>query len=224
MRLPDQLDGNALPKEHQHVRETQQGYGDGPGIISDSSECETICGPLLNYQRMSEEGGKTFWHGSVLLVTKPGMKLPQLELESLGAYAGNSSRSRPSKQTVDGLKLYADPDKTFWRFNIQLPLAEEETKWQYTIPNVYFMSNVSKDKSRQFIVPAVSESMRIMFHSCNGFSVGTDEDFWSGTNTTTLALKSLTHVVRSCAMARRSPYARATTFPRHDRRRRSDLQ
>lgn len=30
------------------------------------------------------------------------------------------------------------------------------------------------------MVPAAQDSMRIMFHSCNGFSVGTDEDFWSG--------------------------------------------
>ena len=132
---------------------------------------------------MSERGSNVVWHGSVLLVTKPGQKLPQLELESLGAYSGGkSSAGRPSKQLVDGLKLYADPDKTFWRFNLQLPLSDVQTTWQYTMPNVYFMSSVSKDKSRHFVVPAASESMRIMFHSCNGFSVGTDEDFWSGMN------------------------------------------
>ena len=177
----DQFDGNSLPKEHQHVVETQQGHGDGPGIVSNSSELETICGPLLNYQHMSEEGGNVVWHGSVLLVTKPGQKLPQLELESLGAYdRGKSSAGNPGKQLVDGLKLYADPDKTFWRFNLQLPLSGVQTTWQYTMPNVYFMSSVSKEKSRRFVVPAASESMRIMFHSCNGFSVGTDEDFWSG--------------------------------------------
>jgi hypothetical protein len=130
---------------------------------------------------MSEESGTVFWHGSVLLVTKPGQELPQLELESLGAWeGGSSSASKPRKQLIDGLKLYADPDKTFWRFNLQLALSDAQTKWQYTIPNVYFMSSVSKDKSRQFVVPSANESMRIMFHSCNGFSVGTDEDFWSG--------------------------------------------
>lgn len=130
---------------------------------------------------MSEEGGTVIWHGTVLLVTKPGQKLPQLELESLGSYRGESNATtRPKKQRVEGLKLYADPDKTFWRFTLQLPLADVETQWQYTMPNVYFMSSVSKEQSRQFVVPAATESMRIMFHSCNGFSVGTDEDFWSG--------------------------------------------
>lgn len=181
----DQLDGNSLPKGYQHVVETQQGPGDGPQMISNSSELETICGPLLNYQHMSEENGNVVWHGSVLLVTKPGENLPQLELESLGAYnGGKSSAGNPGKQLVDGLKLFADPDKTFWRFNLQLPLSDVQATWQYTIPNVYFMSSVSKEKSRRFVVPAASESMRIMFHSCNGFSVGTDEDFWSGMNDT----------------------------------------
>ena len=173
MRRTDQLDGNTLPKEYHHVAETQQGYGNGPQVISTNRELEILCGPLLNYQRMSEEDSSVIWHGTVLLVTKPGQKLPQLQLVPLAGRGG--------KKLVDGLKLYADPDKTFWRFSLQVPLTGAEAKWQYTIPNVHFLSNVSKDPSRVFTVPAATESMRIMFHSCNGFSVGTDEDFWSGT-------------------------------------------
>lgn len=37
-----------------------------------------------------------------------------------------------------------------------------------------------KQSTRVFYVPSDTESMRVMFHSCNGFSVGTDEDAWSG--------------------------------------------
>lgn len=177
-----QLDGAALPKEYDHVMETQEGHGEGPKIISASNELETLCGPLLNYQRMSEDNGQVQWHGSVLIVTKPGQALPQLELQSLGAYDDNSEpAARTRKQMVDGLKLYADPDKTFWRFTIVVPLSEAQTRWQYSLPNVHFLSSVSKERSREFVVPPANESMRIMFHSCNGFSVGTDEDFWSGT-------------------------------------------
>ncbi|KAI5805412.1 hypothetical protein DFH27DRAFT_369783 [Peziza echinospora] len=33
---------------------------------------------------------------------------------------------------------------------------------------------------RTFYVPAAAATMRILFHSCNGFSVGTKEDEWSG--------------------------------------------
>ena len=130
---------------------------------------------------MREQGGTVSWHGEVVIVTKHGEKLPQLELQSLGAYDGRSGpATNARKQLGDGLKLYADPDKTFWRFSLTVPLSEDETKWQYTLPNCHFLSSVSKDRSRHFVVPSVQESMRIMFHSCNGFSVGTDEDFWSG--------------------------------------------
>ncbi|KAJ4295874.1 hypothetical protein N0V88_004576 [Collariella sp. IMI 366227] len=38
----------------------------------------------------------------------------------------------------------------------------------------------TKPRVNSFFVPAVEESMRIMFHSCNGFSVGTDEEAYSG--------------------------------------------
>lgn len=163
--------------------ETPDGYGTGPNGVSTSSEIEVLCGPLLNYQRMSEEGADVFWHGSVLLVTKLSEKRPQLELQPIGPVEGGragASSHEEQKQVVDGLKLYADPNKTFWRLSLRLPLAEVETKWQYTLPDVQFLKEVNKSRSREFIVPASTESMRIMFHSCNGFSVGTDEDFWSG--------------------------------------------
>jgi hypothetical protein len=171
-----------VPEGYEHVFETQQGWGEGPKVMSMSEDLEIICGPLINYQRMSSEGNQVFWHGSVLIVTKPGQKLPQLELHALGPWDNKrSSTGSMPKLYVDGLKLYADTDKTFWRFTIRIPFADVEQRWQYTIPRAKWLSNVSnKTESREFIVPAVTDSFRIMFHSCNGFSVGTDEDFWSG--------------------------------------------
>jgi hypothetical protein len=129
---------------------------------------------------MSEEGRDVFWHGSVLLVTKPGQKIPTVEVNPLGAVDANRKVKSSARQTVEGVKLFSDPNKTFWRFTLRLPLVEAEARWRYSIPNLRFLSEVSKDPSREFVVPASTESMRIMFHSCNGFSVGTDEDFWSG--------------------------------------------
>lgn len=176
-----QTDGSAQAREVHHTNEAQEGYGDGPEITTTSDELEIICGPLINYQRLSEENGQSEWHGSVLIVTKLGPKLPQLELQSLGAWDDSSAPVGNNKrQLVDGLKLYADPDKTFWRFTIVVPLSDVQTKWQYSIPAAHFLSSVSKEKERVFVVPSKNESMRLMFHSCNGFSVGTDEDFWSG--------------------------------------------
>jgi hypothetical protein len=177
-----QTDGQVASRDDRlYVSESQEGYGTGPDVTNSSDAFEVLCGPLLNYQRMSEENSSAaYWHGSVLLVTKPNLKIPSLELKSLGAWDASINVKTSQAQLVDALKLYSDPNKTFWRFTLRLPLVEAEAKWQYSIPNMHFLSDVSKDPSREFVVPSIAESMRIMFHSCNGFSVGTDEDFWSG--------------------------------------------
>jgi PhoD related phosphatase len=145
-----------------------------------------MCGPILNYLCMTYENERAYWHGSVLLVTEAGQKHPKLELKPLGPAAkmdtGKSeSFAGTQGEVIDGLKLYADPKKAFWRFSLKVPLdADAEMRWLYTIPNMKMISEVSTSPSREFFVPAANQSMRLMFHSCNGFSVGTDIDFWSG--------------------------------------------
>lgn len=171
----------------QNEQDEIQGVGTGPQVVSTINELEVICGPLLNYKRMSSGSSSSpTWHGSVLIVTKPGHIHPELLLRSLGAVTpdqdtnGSSSGSR--QQTFKGEKLYEDPNKAFWRFVIDLPLQPFEARWEYHIPNLVEKSEKEAEKkARQiFAVPSISQSMRIMFHSCNGFSVGTDVDAWSG--------------------------------------------
>ncbi|KAI2472117.1 hypothetical protein F4781DRAFT_30064 [Annulohypoxylon bovei var. microspora] len=173
---------------------------------------EVVCGPLLNYRRMEERT----WYGSVLVVTKGGGKTqhfqPYLSLGRVEVASGQQgllnegsavngkregSRAVPSNHGTDiaGICLYSDPRCTFWSFPITCDIADTETKWAYSIADVHYKSE-TKPKTNYFFIPAVDESMRIMFHSCNGFSVGTDEEAWSG-----LALWN--DVIRSHA---KSPY------------------
>lgn len=177
---------NDIPAVHEYVTGIPNGYGSGPGVTSTSDDIEVICGPLLNYLRMTYEAGRATWHGTVLLVIKPGQRHPRLELIPVGRAAEeNGAQSNwgadAQGEVTDGLKLYADPQKAFWRFSLKVPLEpSSEARWQYTIPNMKMMSGASRNRSRVFVVPAADQSMRLMFHSCNGFSVGTDIDFWSG--------------------------------------------
>ncbi|KAK4132606.1 hypothetical protein BT67DRAFT_385401 [Trichocladium antarcticum] len=131
---------------------------------------EIVCGPLLNYRRM--EG--TRWVGSVLVVTAGGGRtqpiVPMLDLRR----AGGGSRS-----SVQGFCLYSDRRNTFWRFDLEVEMAAVEARWEYELPELRLASS-TKPRVNSFFVPAVDQAMRIMFHSCNGFSVGTDEDAWSG--------------------------------------------
>lgn len=96
------------------------GVGRGPQVVSKTDSKETLCGPLLNYKRMSDTATKTpLWHGSVLLVTTPGQRAPQLQLRSLGpvrsrgnatmaATNGNLDGNKARSRTFGGEKLYED--------------------------------------------------------------------------------------------------------------------
>ncbi|KXL48116.1 hypothetical protein M433DRAFT_142140 [Acidomyces richmondensis BFW] len=162
------------------------GIGTGPQVVSTSSTVEILCGPLLNYKHMSGEHTENpLWHGSVLIVTTPGRSPDNLQLTCQGLM-GNTCMPNGDSVSLDryfpGVKLFEDPRKAFWRFNIELPFLEQEAIWTYHVPQMVAAKSerYGLDKPKKFFVPSKHESMRIMFHSCNGFSVGTDEDAWSG--------------------------------------------
>ncbi|QSZ28820.1 hypothetical protein DSL72_003325 [Monilinia vaccinii-corymbosi] len=100
--------------------------------------------------------------------------------DNIPIHGGQPSFSSNSEEAkIRGVKLYADLANTFWRFHLQVPMQQEEIQYEYTIPGLVFAEGGKTDR-QNFFIPAVTESMRIMFHSCNGFSVGTDEDAFSG--------------------------------------------
>ncbi|KAH8808371.1 hypothetical protein F5884DRAFT_367013 [Xylogone sp. PMI_703] len=161
---------------------------------------EVKCGPLLNFRRMEDN----IWYGSVLVVTVThdidGSKAPELSLKAAPISqqleygqehelsGGNAETARANgtlnghgawETRVRGVKLYADHANTFWRFVLEIPIHEEELEVSYSIAGLRFVNSKKTDRN-SFYIPAISESMRIMFHSCNGFSVGTDEEAWSG--------------------------------------------
>jgi hypothetical protein len=139
-------------------------------------ELDIICGPLINYKHLSDElSNSPRWHGSVLIVTKPDQAQPELVLRSLGAIGEQGqTQSSSEDRRFPGEKLYHDSHKAFFRFLIDVPVQDFEANWEYSFTQ---SSNASPNT---FTVPSKQQSMRILFHSCNGFSIGTDEDAWSG--------------------------------------------
>lgn len=61
---------------------------------------------------------------------------------------------------------------SFWRFNVELSLAEFSQIARYSINN--------GAKANEFILPAISETMNVVFHSCNGFSLSVDPADFNG--------------------------------------------
>ncbi|KAI9747145.1 MAG: hypothetical protein M1815_004562, partial [Lichina confinis] len=161
---------------------------------------EVLCGPLLNYRHMTEEETETpVWHGSVLLVTKPGGTPPQLTLRFAGHVDGHANNgpaqvdglSAPGEvghegtaapSTIAGIKLYSDPSRAFWRVDVPVPLRSVEARWHYEISNAVPTAGLDTKPGavKTFVVPSKHQSMRVMFQSCNGFSVGADVEAWSG--------------------------------------------
>ena len=76
-------------------------------------------------------------------------------------------------QEVRGARLFGDPDRdvTFWRFNIEVELQDQQQHIAYRI---------NRGPAIGFWVPARGETMNIMFHSCNGFSLSVNPDNFSG--------------------------------------------
>lgn len=174
------------------------GHTDGDGRPQDApedgrgAEAEDgkliVCGPLLNYRHM--EDGR--WHGSVLVVIKGGgtevLFQPSLiirrvgvanELPSTTEQANGAADDKDGGSRVESQRLYSDSRNTFWSFDIIVPMEGVEVKYEYFIPELRYSTDY-KPKVNSFFIPATNESMRLMFHSCNGFSVGTDEEAWSG--------------------------------------------
>lgn len=169
-------------------QQPHQAPEDGRGELNDGKEI--VCGPLLNYRRMDQGN----WIGSVLVVVKGGgerqLFKPTLVLRSANAVkqlatGTNGVTDTPANGTssddslIESTCLYSDARNTFWQFDIVVPMGPEERQFEYEVPDMRYSTDY-KPRLNRFFIPATTESMRIMFHSCNGFSVGTDEDAWSG--------------------------------------------
>ncbi|KAI9813112.1 MAG: hypothetical protein M1827_004332 [Pycnora praestabilis] len=72
---------------------------------------------------------------------------------------------------VKGVRLHVEPGVTFWRFNIEVELTSRQERVAYRI---------NQGPAIGFWVPARGQTMNIMFHSCNGFSLSVNSNDFSG--------------------------------------------
>lgn len=85
--------------------------------------------------------------------------------------AGRRSSQKSGEGRVKAARLHAERGVTFWRFNIEVELTERQQRIGYRI---------NKSASVGFWVPARGQTMNMMFHSCNGFSMSVDPNTFSG--------------------------------------------
>ena len=135
------------------------------------------------------------WNGSILVVLCGSSSEPSaLHIQPLQGDAATPTN------------LLSEKGRTFWRFSIAVPLKDgDDTKITYRIGMSRVKSNNAEvrvegkgngtghqsdgqaevkehpeEKEYAFWVPAKDETMRVLFHSCNGFSLGVKEGTFAG--------------------------------------------
>ncbi|KAI8147160.1 hypothetical protein BJV82DRAFT_508875 [Fennellomyces sp. T-0311] len=128
--------------------------GGSSGQLSTSGQ--VVCGPLLRY--ISTDYRRGIYRGSCLIVSDH-VQPPTLTVTLKTVRSG-----RQQKISVQGEQLDCYRNQyRFWRFELQLPYAEEAQTATYT-------SSILNNQEYTFHIPGYFESFRFMFHSCNGFS------------------------------------------------------
>lgn len=127
-------------------------------------------------------GGETLYVKHISQIT-PEADLSQVENER-GLFTTSDDQSTRATRLLEkdgevlgrykevkGHRLHVERGLTFWRFNIEVELVSRESRVAYRINN---------GPAIGFWVPARGQSMNIMFHSCNGFSLSVDSDKFCG--------------------------------------------
>ncbi|TDL25496.1 hypothetical protein BD410DRAFT_886816 [Rickenella mellea] len=136
-------------------------------MSSEPAEDNILCGPLLRYTYIDHS--KSEWHGSALVVLK-GAESPTI---SSSHRFGSILAGKKQK----GVLLLSEKGHSIWRFAIKVSLNDADQRVDYKI-KTYGPGACKREAS--FWVPAKDDSMRILFHSCNGFSTNVKPDSFAG--------------------------------------------
>ncbi|KAK4144793.1 uncharacterized protein C8A04DRAFT_11218 [Dichotomopilus funicola] len=107
----------------------------------------------------------------------PEYPLPDGVADPPGSFAARRKRAEMDGEKagkykdIRGVRLHAERGYTFWRFHIEVELRDKQQRIAYRI---------NRGPSTGFWVPARGQSMNIMFHSCNGFSLSANPDQFTG--------------------------------------------
>lgn len=130
-------------------------------------------------------------NGAILVVRPPNQLGAGLDLSHVESNQGLFERMVSADQTrrvsgridqndgekagrfrdVKGFRLHRERGVTFWRFNIQIELTRQECRFAYRI---------NHGPPTGFWVPAIGQTMNIMFHSDNGFDLRANTNNFCG--------------------------------------------
>ncbi|EJP65833.1 uncharacterized protein BBA_05244 [Beauveria bassiana ARSEF 2860] len=107
----------------------------------------------------------------------PDVQAPDGAPDLPGSFASRKNRAgldgekAQKYKDVRGFRLHTERGYTFWRFNVEIELRQKQQRIAYRI---------NRGPCMAFWVPPRGQTMNIMFHSCNGFSLSAKPDDFSG--------------------------------------------
>ena len=121
----------------------------------------------VDLSRIEDDGGLFEETRTAVVPTSYGQPTNRPRRDITPSSANSKTRRREREiqtryRQVKGVRLHAERGVTFWRFNLEVELGDHQARIAYRINN---------SASVGFWVPARGQSMNIMFHSCNGFSM-----------------------------------------------------
>lgn len=125
-------------------------------VEDESGLFETTKSPSHGAQHVNGPNGQQHQH----ITTQNRSRIRRRDGEKAGKY-----------RDVRGARLHTERGVTFWRFNIEIDLGPIQARVAYRI---------NRGPAIGFWVPARGESMNIMSHSCNGFSLSVNPNLFSG--------------------------------------------
>ncbi|CEH17527.1 hypothetical protein CBOM_03941 [Ceraceosorus bombacis] len=158
------------------------------------------CGPMLKYDTVANG----IYHAFALVVTKDeesnvSPEAPPTLQHRTAPSKGPAVQDAPpailadnAHATSKGQRIYQykgvgpgnqEGSYSFWRFKIEIPLAEVEQAVTYSVDGVPHAESdvpaVTDTNSHTFYVPGKFQNFRWAAHSCNGFSSGCDPSDWA---------------------------------------------
>ncbi|GAC98403.1 plasma membrane protein [Pseudozyma hubeiensis SY62] len=156
-------------------------------------------GPMLRYDNVDLTSG--IYHAYAMIVTEDATSdyqlTPTLQYrweDATSVSATNDGKTavteNESHKQSEAIKLHQYHGKegsfTFWRFKIEVPLADRELAVHYSIDGEAHPNSQSEAikgmTGHTFFVPSKTDNFRWAGHSCNGFSASVDEKEFNGPN------------------------------------------
>jgi len=118
------------------------------------------CGPLVRYVQTDYSSPDAPVALYTVMIVANDVKSDYASRPRLQVAGINTDTDDGQVTTLTAIAFHKERGFTFWRWNVELTLIQQERRLAYTI-------NGSRE-DLGFWVPAANQPMRIMFYSCNG--------------------------------------------------------